>query len=206
MHVQGYNCPDNFCIVWPGKTGTVEATTYREGEEWCIFGSEVSICLQCRRPGFDPWVRKIPWRRKWQSTPVFLSGESHGGRSLVGYSPGGCKESDTTERLHFTITLCQGFPGGSAGKESTCNVGGLGSTPGLGTSLGQGKGYPLQYSDPENSMDGIVHGLTKSRTQLSDFHFHSVSRSLLRFSVNPHGDPVWWALAESPSCRWECEV
>ena len=60
----------------------------------------------CGRPGFDPWVRKIPWRRKWQSTPVLLPGESHGGRSLVGYSPWGRKESDTTERLHFTRLLC----------------------------------------------------------------------------------------------------
>ena len=47
-----------------------------------------SAC-QCRRPRFDPWVRKIPWRRKRQPTPVFLPGESHGQRSLVGYSPGG---------------------------------------------------------------------------------------------------------------------
>ena len=54
-----------------------------------------------RRPGFDPWVGKIPWRRKWQPTPVFLPGESHGQRSLVGYSPRGRKESDTTEQLHF---------------------------------------------------------------------------------------------------------
>ena len=50
---------------------------------------------------FDLWVGKIPWRRKWQPTPVFLPGESHGGRSLVGYSPWGRKESDTTELLHF---------------------------------------------------------------------------------------------------------
>ena len=56
-----------------------------------------SIHLQGRRPGFDPWVRKIPWRREWQPTPVFLPGESHGRRSLVGYSPQGYKESDTTE-------------------------------------------------------------------------------------------------------------
>ena len=49
--------------------------------------------------GFDPWVRKIPWRRKWQSTPVFLPGECHGQMNLVGYSPWDCKESDTTERL-----------------------------------------------------------------------------------------------------------
>ena len=48
-------------------------------------------------PGFDPWVGKFPWRRKWQPTPVFLPGEFHGRRSLVGYSPRGCKESDTTE-------------------------------------------------------------------------------------------------------------
>ena len=61
----------------------------------------LSDCLQCGRPGFNPWVRKIPWRKKWQSTPVLLPGKSHGQRSLVGYSPWGPKESDTTERLHF---------------------------------------------------------------------------------------------------------
>ena len=47
--------------------------------------------------GFDPWVGKIPWRRAWQPTPVFLPGESHGQRSLRGYSPWGHEESDTTE-------------------------------------------------------------------------------------------------------------
>ena len=50
-----------------------------------------------RRGGFDPWVRKIPWRRTWQPTPVFLPGESHGQRTLVGYSPRGLKELDMTE-------------------------------------------------------------------------------------------------------------
>ena len=50
---------------------------------------------------FDPWVGKIPWRRKWQPTPVFLPGKSHGQRTLVGCSLWGRKESDTTERLHF---------------------------------------------------------------------------------------------------------
>ena len=59
-----------------------------------------SVCLQCRRPGFNPWVGKIPWRRKWQPTPVLLPGKSHGRRTLVGYSPWGHKESDTTERWH----------------------------------------------------------------------------------------------------------
>ena len=61
----------------------------------------LSVCYY-GRPRFDPWVGKIPWRRKWQSTPGLLPGKSHGQRSLVGYSPRGRKESDTTERLHFT--------------------------------------------------------------------------------------------------------
>ena len=65
----------------------------------------------------------------------------------------------------------EGFPCGSAGIESTCNAGDLGSIPRLGRSLGEGKGYPFQYSGLENSMDCIVLGIEKSRTQLSNFHF-----------------------------------
>ena len=65
------------------------------------------------------------------------------------------------------LVLCfkglSGFPCGSAGKESACNAGDLGSIPGLGISPGEGKGYPLQYSGVENSMDCIVHGVTKSQ-------------------------------------------
>ena len=53
------------------------------------------------RHGFDPWVGKIPGRRVWQPTPVFLPGESHRQRSLVGYSPWGHKESDTTEAIEY---------------------------------------------------------------------------------------------------------
>ena len=63
-----------------------------------------------------------------------------------------------------------GFPCGSAGKESACNVGVLGSMAGLGRSPGEGNGYPLQYSGLEYSMDCIVHGVTKSWTQLSNCH------------------------------------
>ena len=63
------------------------------------------ICLQCGRPRFDPWVRKILWRRKWKPTPLFLPGESHGQRSLAGCSPWGFKESDTTEQLSIPIIL-----------------------------------------------------------------------------------------------------
>ena len=61
-------------------------------------GKEPSYqCRRHKRHGFDPWVRKIPWRRTWQLTPVFLPGESHGQRSLVGYSPWDHKESGTTK-------------------------------------------------------------------------------------------------------------
>ena len=58
-----------------------------------------------QNPGFNPWVGKIPWRRKWQPTPVLMPGKFHGWRSLVGYSPWGRKELDTTEQLHFTNLL-----------------------------------------------------------------------------------------------------
>ena len=64
-----------------------------------------------------------------------------------------------------------GFPCGSTGKKSACSVGDLRLIPGLGRSPGEGKGYPLQYCDLENSMDCIVHGVTKSQTCLSNSHF-----------------------------------
>ena len=60
------------------------------------------ICLQCRRPRFDPWVGKISLRRAQQPTPVFLPGESHGQRSLASYNPWGCKERDMTEATEHT--------------------------------------------------------------------------------------------------------
>ena len=69
-----------------------------------------------------------------------------------------------------------GFPGGSAGKDSACNAEDPGSIPGLGRSPGEEKVYPLQYSGLENSIDCIVHGVTKSQTQLSDFHFGVIIR------------------------------
>ena len=68
-----------------------------------------------------------------------------------------------------------GFPCSSAGKESACSVGGLGSIPGLGRCPGEGKGSPLQYSGLENSMDCIVHGVAKSPTRLSNFHVRELA-------------------------------
>ena len=99
-----------------GTTGTqavirfqVPARKY-EGRIWNTLGfprgaSGKEPACQCRRQKrreFDPWVRKIPRRRAWQPTPVFLPGESHGQRNLVGYSPQGRKESDTTEATWHT--------------------------------------------------------------------------------------------------------
>ena len=63
-------------------------------------GTAVKNLPACKRRGFDPWVGKIPWRRKWPPTPVFLPGKSHGRRSLAGYGPWGHRESDTTEWLN----------------------------------------------------------------------------------------------------------
>ena len=84
------------------------------------------------------------------------------------------------------LSLChEGFPCGSAGKESACNAGDLDSIPGLGGSPGEGKGFPLQYSGLENSMDCLVHGVAKSWTRLSDFHSF------------PWGLPQWLSSKES---------
>ena len=74
------------------------------------------------------------------------------------------------------MTKIPGFPGGSAGKESACSVGDLGSIPGLERSPGKWNSYPLQYSGLENSMECIVHGVAKIRTQLRDFHFHTLEQ------------------------------
>ena len=65
------------------------------------------ICLQFRRPGFDPWVGNISWRRQWLPTPVFWPREFYGQRNLAGYSPWGCKESDFTEQRSLLTSICR---------------------------------------------------------------------------------------------------
>ena len=79
-----------------------------------------------------------------------------------------------------------GFPGGLAHKEFTCNVGDLGSIPGLRRSPGERKGYPLQYPGLENSMDYTVHGVAKSQTRLSNFHFQFLSCALESYNLSSH--------------------
>ena len=83
-----------------------------------------------------------------------------------------------------------GFPGGSTGKESTCSVGDLDSIPGMGRSPGEGNRYPLHYSGLEDSMDCIVHGVTKSWTWLSSFQFHFSWSTFCHFSFHNWYFPV----------------
>ena len=72
---------------------------------WLSSKEPTRQCRRCRTHGFSLWFGKIPWRRKWQPSPVFLPRESHGQRSLVGYSPLGRKESDMTMQLSMHTYL-----------------------------------------------------------------------------------------------------
>ena len=124
---------------------------------------------------YDPWVRKIPRGRKWQPTPIFLLGEFHGQKSLVGYSLWGREELDTTERLewrrqwHPTPVL---LPGKSHGWRSLVGCSPWGCEESDMTErlhfhfsllcIGEGNGNPLQCSCLENPRDGVA----KSRTRL----------------------------------------
>ena len=108
-----------------------------------FYPQRVKICLRYGRLGVDPWVGKI-WRREWLPTPIFWHEEFHGQRSLVGCSPWGREESDTTEQLHLHFSL-------------SC--------------IGEGNGNPLQCSCLGNPRDGgawwaAVYGVTQSRTRL----------------------------------------
>ena len=78
------------------KKNILVATSWLGPPRW--LSGEESAC-QCRRCRFNPWVGRIPWRKKWQPTPVFLPGKSHGQRSLAGYSPRGRKELDMSEQV-----------------------------------------------------------------------------------------------------------
>ena len=141
--------------------------------------SLVAQMVKCLSTMQETWVSipgsgRFPWRRKWHSTPVLLPGKSHGQRSLVGYSPWGRKESDTTERLHFTFTLLL-----------------IILNDHLSTTFREGSGTSLQYSCLENPMGGeaweaVVHGVTKSCTRLGDFalnfQFHALEKEMATHS------------------------
>ena len=106
----------------------------------------------------------------------------------------------TRKRLHAPV----GFPGSSAGKESACNAGDLGSIPGLGRSPEEGKGYPVQYSGLENSMDCIARGVSKSWIWLSDFHFYFPSAGGMN-SISGWGTKIhaaWCSLHTHTHAGW----
>ena len=93
------------------KTDYYLALLHKTMEGLASGSDSKNICLQCRRLGFDPWVRKIPCRREWLPIPLFLPRESHGQRSLERYSPWGHKESDMTEQLTFSLhkIMCRSY-------------------------------------------------------------------------------------------------
>ena len=108
------------------------------------------------------WLPSCYYRWWFKNTPTeSVTFKEFSKRGMYIFSP----------QLGLTDFFLRGFPRGSAGKESTCNAGDLSSIPGLGRSPGERNGYPLQYSGLENSMDCVVHGVTKSQTWLSDVHF-----------------------------------
>ena len=127
-----FGCPGSFAVPYKfqdwlsagkesacnaGDPGSILGSGRYPGEEigyplqysWASLVAKMvkkKIHLQCTRPGFDPLVGKIPWRREWLLTPVFLPREFHGQRSLAGYSSWGHKESDMTEWLSLLLSLC----------------------------------------------------------------------------------------------------
>ena len=110
---------------------------------YSLIAQLVKIRLQCRKPRFDSWVGKIPWRRDRLPTPVFSPGEFHGLHIVHEVA------KSRTRLSNFNL----GFPCNSDGKAFACNAGDLDSIPGLGRSPGDRNGNPLQYSCLKNSMD-----------------------------------------------------
>ena len=126
--------------------------------------------MDCSMPGF-PVLHYLP--ELAQTHVHWISDAIQPSHVLSSPSPPAFNLSQHQGLFQWVISSHQGFPCGSAGKESSCNAGDLVSIPGLGRSPGEGKGYTLQYSGLENSMDCVGHGVAKNRTRLSDFHFTS---------------------------------
>ena len=110
--------------ISPCSKGNSQSYRSKIGLPGWLSGKECACqCRKLRRWGFDPWIRKIPWRSKWEPSPIFLPGKSHGQKSQEGYSPWGLKESDNTEWLntsgiqvkllqkmyHYSLSLSMAF-------------------------------------------------------------------------------------------------
>ena len=132
---------------WFQATAMTRCKTDHKASPLCAESIQSRLCEEKKifnLPHFKPFVVKLTWRRQWHPTPVRLPGKSHGWRSLVGCSPWGREESDTTKRLHFHFSL-------------SC--------------IGEGNGNPLQCSCLENPRDGgawwaAVYGVAQGRTRL----------------------------------------
>ena len=140
---------------------------------------EEIVCVLKNKKQQTNALRALLWRRQWHPTPVLLPGKSHGWRSLVGCSPWGHWELDTTEQLHFHFSL-------------SCT--------------GEGNGNPLQYSCLENPRDegawwGAVYGVAQSRTRLKRLSSSSSSISLWMIQcIDSHSELIsltWGVKPES---------
>ena len=176
---------------------------YEELSRWLSGRESDCQCMNHRRHEFDPWLRKIPWRRKWHPSPVVLPGKAHGQRSLAGCSPWCHKRVtwlSTHAHIHTYIQHClkatktefvtQNFNNSEIIRRIYFVLNPISTL--FFENLGEGSGTPLQYSCLENPMDGgawwaAVHGVARSRTRLSNFtfrfHFHALGKEMATQSI-----------------------
>ena len=162
------------------QTGHCSAVCQLLSHVW-IFASWWTVAHQA------PLSMGFPRQEYWSGLPFPAPGNlSDPGTELTSLhwqadsSPQSCLGSPDCTQI---ILIIYHFPCGSAGKETTCNEGDLGLIPELGRSPGEGNSYPLQYSDLENSMDSIVHGVTKSGQDWLSLHFSSLLDTVLSIKV-----------------------
>ena len=147
----------------------------------CPSGKELACQCRRKRLGFSPWVGKIPWRRAWQLTPVFLPGKSHGQRSLVGYSSWGCervgRDLATEQKLYIHthiyayISICIGVSSSDA-LFSFCYqsfpASGMRWIDGITDAMDTNLGKLWEMVKHRETCCASVHGIEKSGTRLSD--------------------------------------
>ena len=170
----GYSSDGQESVCNAGDPGSIPGSGRSSGEgidyplqySWASFVAQLVKSPPAMQETWDlPWLGKSPWRRERLPTPLFWPGELYGL-----YSPWCHKESDTTE--WFTLSFISSLKvWASLVAQLLKNP--YGFIPELGRCPGEGKGYPLQHSGLENSMDSMVHGITKSQTWLSNFHVTS---------------------------------